>query len=148
MSGTSNIEHSTPNAEGAATRSLSTRPALERIREIVVTLSKGEPCNARTLAEKHQVSTKTIHRDFDFLRHLGHELTYHRSSWSYRYVVPAAVDVILPTAAKVFTPEVVALLAAVDAALKDTRFWWEWEDALKAAREKFPESRFQPTKTT
>ena len=122
-------------------KSITTRPALERIREIIKALSSGQPCNARTLAEQFATSTKTIHRDFDFLRGIGHELVYSQRSFTYSYTAPAGADPILPTSPKHHAPEVQELITVVDLVLKDTRFWWEWEDALKAVRAKFPNAK-------
>lgn len=47
---------------------LRSRPPLERMMEIHESVKRGNYPNARTLAQKMEVSTKTIHRDIQFMR--------------------------------------------------------------------------------
>ena len=47
---------------------LHSRPPLERMMEIHESVRRGNYPNASTLAQKMEVSTKTIHRDIQFMR--------------------------------------------------------------------------------
>ena len=47
---------------------LYSRPPLERMMEILESVNRGNYPNASTLARKMEVSTKTIHRDIQFMR--------------------------------------------------------------------------------
>jgi biotin operon repressor len=110
------------------------RTTLERVRAIVVKLQRHEPVNATTMAKDFDVSTKTINRDIEFLRKLGHDITYKASLHTYSYVeIPPPDDVLNHKN----DPNIAPLLNAIDKALSEPRFFWDWEDELRAARQNF-----------
>ncbi len=66
--------------------SLHSRPPLERMLRIHQSLQSGKFPNASTLARKIEVSTKSIHRDIEFMRdRLGLPIEYDSSRTGYRY---------------------------------------------------------------
>ncbi len=67
------------------------RSALARIAFVVSKLIKGRGAvNASRLAREWECSTKTIHRDIDFLRdRLAHDIAYDAARYTYYYRSPA-----------------------------------------------------------
>ena len=62
------------------------RPPLERMLRIHQELKSGKYPNASFLARQMEVSTKTIHRDFDFMRdRMGLPIEYDSSKFGYYY---------------------------------------------------------------
>jgi len=62
------------------------RPPLERMLRIHQELKSGKYPNASSLARKMEVSTKTIHRDFDFMRdRMELPIEYDSSKFGYYY---------------------------------------------------------------
>jgi proteasome accessory factor B len=65
---------------------LRSRPPLERMLRIHEAIQSGSYPNASTLARELEVSTKSIHRDLDFMRdRLGLPLDYDGSRFGYHY---------------------------------------------------------------
>lgn len=61
---------------------------LWRLARRLRTRKPGEALNATRLAGELECSTKTVGRDLDFLRDLGHNIIYLDAQWSYAYVTP------------------------------------------------------------
>jgi len=69
----------------------STRQTIARLWQLSRALRKRRPedrLNCRTLAIQFDVCEKTVRRDIEFLRDLGHDLTYDADAYSFRYVCP------------------------------------------------------------
>lgn len=68
-----------------------TRLAIVRLWELCRALRARRPhqrLNARQLGKQFGVCDKSIHRDIELLRDLGHDLVYDAEEYSYRYVCP------------------------------------------------------------
>jgi predicted DNA-binding transcriptional regulator YafY len=62
-----------------------TRPAIERILTITAALGSNRGVNTVELAKQFEVSTKTIHRDWDFIRdRMMIEVDLERPGFRYR----------------------------------------------------------------
>lgn len=67
-------------------RFLGQRLIVFRLNEIAKMMLRSEKVNARTIAEKLEVSDRTVWRDIEFLRDfLRHDIYYEASTHSYRY---------------------------------------------------------------
>ncbi len=66
------------------------RGSLARIDFIIRKLMAGGTVNASTLAKEWECTTKTIHRDLEFLTdRLGHDIVYDASRYTFYYRTPA-----------------------------------------------------------
>jgi predicted DNA-binding transcriptional regulator YafY len=66
-------------------KTVSYRPALRRMQVIIAALRAGRIVNASGFARALETSTKSIHRDIDFLRwSLGFDIEYVGAEFGYR----------------------------------------------------------------
>ena len=74
------------SAHGRPVRALHSRPPLERMLRIHQAIQAGKFPNASTLARELEISTKSIHRDLEFMRdRLGLPIAYDSARFGYHY---------------------------------------------------------------
>lgn len=76
---------------GGQMKKKNSRTPLHRMQIIIAALKSERLVNATVMARQLEVSTKTVHRDIDYLRWLlGFEIVYDGSVFSYRLVPSGA----------------------------------------------------------